>query len=67
MQRRSARVPGGRGPAATGERVHLTGPQSGGKVKQHTSCHLWDGIETSQTRGVTYTPGVCEAFITGLA
>lgn len=46
MQHRWARAPGGQGPAATGERVHLKAPKRAGRLKSHTSCLSpagWDG------------------------
>lgn len=57
----------GSGPCSDRRESSSDRRQKGGKVKQHTSRHLGDGIETSQTRGVTYAAGECEAFITGLA
>lgn len=38
----------------------------GGWSNTRAVCHLWDGIVTSQTRGVADATGVCEAVITGL-
>lgn len=48
MQRRSARAPGGQGPAATGETVHLKGPQSTGRVKPHASWLSPVGWDSNQ-------------------
>lgn len=48
MQHRSARAPGGQGPAATGETIHLKGAQSAVGVKPHSRCLSPVGWDSNQ-------------------